>query len=92
MNIFQWVMIGVAAFLVAPVVWNGLISLLPKREDQRLPLSVLNKKPCQGLVDVVQKWDDLKKCCEHQNMTKAAEELQKIFPLFAQTNGGNKKL
>jgi hypothetical protein len=84
MNTFQWIMIGVAAVIVAPVIWKKLVSLIPEREEiiNPKPLPQPKDEKCDGLVAVVERWDNLKQCCANQGMTKAVEELQKIFPLF----------
>jgi|SRR6056300_694793 hypothetical protein len=93
MNMFQWIMLGAAAFLVAPMVFDklkGFISI--EIDDQDANPSVPTPPPvspvpdhvdsCGGLVDVVECWEHLCNCCESQGMKDAARELKKVFPLF----------
>ena len=82
-------MIGIAVLLVAPVVWRKLAWLVPNRSETVRPQS--SDEGCDGLVSVVERWDALKQCCVQQGMTKAVEELQKIFPLFVEIDGGEKE-
>lgn len=90
MNTFQWVMIGLAAVLVAPVLWKnvkGFIPDLTRKPDLPLPLPPNNKVDDPDLVDVVECWEHLIECCEANGMTEAAAEIYKVFPLFAQKRG-----
>ena len=84
MNTFQWVMIGLAAFLVAPVVWKQVKGFIPERKPTPVPppMPVDNPADCD-LVDVVECWEHLIACCEANGMTEAADEIYKVFPLFA---------
>ena len=62
MNIFQWVMIGLAAVLAVPVLFDRLDDWV----NSRTPV-----KPEPGesdsLVDVIDCWERLKELCEEHN-------------------------
>jgi len=87
MNTFQWVMIGLAAFLVAPVLWSKVKVFIPERKPIDLPPPLpppLPNDPSDcDLVDVVECWEHLIDCCNANGMTEAADEIYKVFPLFA---------
>lgn len=88
MNTFQWVMIGLAAVLVAPILWDKVKALIPERKPIELPPPVLPPRPVDNaadcdLVDVVECWEHLIECCKANGMTQAADEIYKVFPLFA---------
>lgn len=85
MNLFQWVMLGLAAILVAPM-FIEKVKVSISTEDTlnpMLPPAPEHVDTCGGLVDVVECWEHLCDCCEAQGMKDAARELKKIFPLFA---------
>ena len=58
MNTFQWVMIGLAAVLVAPVLWKQVKALIPERKPIELPppapQPTLSDHDHTDLVDVVE--------------------------------------
>lgn len=87
MNTFQWVMLGAAAFLVAPMVFEKFKGFVPSAPTPPpvppVPPAPEHVDSCDGLVDVVECWEHLCDCCEAQGMNDAARELKKIFPLFA---------
>tara|TARA_B100002019_G_scaffold291335_1_gene311209 strand:+ start:2022 stop:2309 length:288 start_codon:yes stop_codon:yes gene_type:complete len=85
MNVFQWVMLGAAAVLVAPMLFQKAKGLIPSTPEPPVPPPAPedHDDTCGGLVDVVECWEHLVECCEHQGMNDAARELKKIFPLFA---------
>lgn len=80
MNIFQWVMIGLAAVLAVPVLFNRLDDWLNSRTPEK-------PKPEEGdsLVDVIDCWERLKELCEEHNLDEAKQEVHKVFPLFAKS-------
>lgn len=80
MNIFQWVMIGLAAVLAVPVLFNRLDDWLNSRTPQK-------SKPeeSDSLVDVIDCWERLKELCEEHNLDEAKQEVHKVFPLFAKS-------
>lgn len=83
MNTFQWVMLGAAAFLVVPMVFGKFKEFIPSTPiPPPVPPEPNRVDSCNGLVDVVECWENLCNCCEAQGMKNAARELQKIFPLF----------
>jgi len=89
LNGFQAIMIGLAAVLVAPVVWGKVKGVFASRPVE-LPPSVINDTPKltgDGLVDVVEVWEHLIECCDEQGLTEAADEIYKVFPLFANKRG-----
>lgn len=88
MNLFQWLMLGIAAVLVAPMIIEKVKRFVPSDPvpPPTPPLPPSTPKhvdTCDGLVDVVECWEHLCDCCESQGMKDAARELKKIFPLFA---------
>ena len=87
MNTFQWVMIGLAVILVAPVLWRQIKALIPERKPIELPppipQAVLPDHEHTDLVDVVECWEHLIACCKANGMKEAADEIYKVFPLFA---------
>jgi len=87
MNLFQWVMLGLAAILVAPMVFEKFKGFVPSVPTPPpvppVPPAPEHVDSCDGLVDVVECWEHLRDCCEAQGMKDAARELKKIFPLFA---------
>lgn len=86
MNTFQWVMIGLAAVLVAPVLWKQLKTLIPERKPIELPPPIPQSNldhDHTDLVDVVECWQHLIECCKANGMNEAADEIYKVFPLFA---------
>lgn len=87
MNTFQWIILGAAAILVAPIIFEkvkGFISSNPVPPlAPPLPPTPEHVDTCDGLVDIVECWEHLVDCCEGQGMKDAARELKKIFPLFA---------
>lgn len=81
MNTFQWIMVALAGIVALPMVWRRITSVI---NFETTPSSTKkNLDDCQGLVDVVEKWEDLMNCCEEQRLTEASTQLTKIFPLFA---------
>tara|TARA_B100002019_G_scaffold149414_1_gene128579 strand:+ start:4706 stop:4960 length:255 start_codon:yes stop_codon:yes gene_type:complete len=80
MSIFQWVMIGLAAVLAVPVLFNRLDDWLNSRTPEK-------PKPEGGdsLVDVIDCWERLKELCEKHNLDEAKQEVHKVFPLFAKS-------
>lgn len=90
MNTFQWIMIGIAAVLVVPIIWKKITSSIIS-EPEEIVGPRISDEQCEGLVSVVKRWDALKQCCVRQGMTKAVEELQKIFPLFVETDEREKE-
>lgn len=87
---FQWVMLGLAGVLVAPMVWNKVKGLIPERKPVPVPppvpppVVIPHDDPVDcDLVDVVECWEHLIACCEANGMTEAANEIYKVFPLFA---------
>lgn len=80
MNIFQWVMIGLAAVLAVPVLFNRLDDWLNSRTPEK-------SKPeeSDSLVDVIDCWERLKELCEEHNLDEAKQEVHKVFPLFAKS-------
>ncbi len=92
MNVFQWVMLGLAAILVAPMIIEkvkGAVS--PDPTPPPAPPTPEHIDTCDGLVDVVECWEHLVDCCEGQGMKDAARELKKIFPLFAIQEGDDER-
>jgi hypothetical protein len=87
MNTFQWVMIGFAVLLVAPILLNKVKALIPERKPIELPPPVpqpnLLDHDHTDLVDVVECWQHLIECCKVNGMKEAADEIYKVFPLFA---------
>lgn len=88
MNLFQWVMLGLAAILVAPMIIEKVKGFVPSNPvpppvPPLPPPAPEHVDTCDGLVDVVECWEHLCDCCEAQGMKDAARELKKIFPLFA---------
>lgn len=86
MNTFQWVMIGLAVFLVAPVIWKQLKNIIPERKPIELPpppLQINEDHQHTDLIDVVECWQHLIDCCKANGMNEAADEIYKVFPLFA---------
>lgn len=88
MNLFQWLMLGIAAVLVAPMIIEKVKEFVPSDSVPTPTPPVPPSTPkhvdtCDGLVDVVECWEHLCDCCESQGMKDAARELKKIFPLFA---------
>jgi hypothetical protein len=79
MNTFQWIMVALAGIVALPMVWRRITSVV---NFETTPSST-KKNYCQGLVDVVERWEGLKKCCDEQGLTEASTQLTKIFPLFA---------
>jgi len=88
---FQLGVIGFAIFLVAPILWRQAKSLIPKVKTIELPPPVpqivLPEHNHTDLVDVVECWQHLIECCEANGMTEAADEIYKVFPLFANKRG-----
>lgn len=87
MNLFQWVMLGLAAILVAPMIIEKVKGFVPSNPvpppvPPLPPPAPEHVDTCDGLVDVVECWEHLCDCCEAQGMKDAARELKKIFPLF----------
>ena len=85
MTMFQWVMIGLAGILVAPIFWEKAKGFIPQSKQPEPvpePPEQDTEDACNGLVDVVECWDHLLECCESQDMHDASRELRKIFPLF----------
>lgn len=82
MNTFQYIMIGLAAFLAVPVLINKLYAWTSSGATVEPP-------PVEGdsLVDVIDCWENLKKLCEKHQLDEAKEEIHKVFPLFAKTKG-----
>ena len=69
--------------------WDALGAELKEYLNQtatQTPQATSDQPFSEGLV-----WDALKQCCARQGMTKAAEELQKIFPLFVETDEREKE-
>lgn len=92
MNLFQWVMLGFAAILVAPMVIEKVKGLVPSTPEPPVPPPAPedhDHDTCGGLVDVVECWQHLVDCCEGQGMKDAARELKKVFPLFAIQEGND---
>jgi len=86
MSMFQWVMIGLAVMLVAPVLWDKVKGLIPERKPIELPpspQSSLSNNDHTDLIDVVECWEHLIECCKANGMKEAADEIYKVFPLFA---------
>lgn len=88
MNTFQWIMIGLAAVLVAPVLWKQAKDFIPKRKPVEVtptpnPVIPQVDSPDCDLVDVVECWEHLIECCKANEMTEAVDEIYKVFPLFA---------
>ena len=82
MNIFQWVMIGLAAVLAVPVLFNRLDDWV----NSRTPAKPETKpEESDSLVDVIDCWERLKELCEEHNLNEAKEEVHKVFPLFAKS-------
>lgn len=87
MNLFQWVMLGLAAILVAPMIIEKMKGFVPSNPvppptPPLPPPAPEHVDTCDGLVHVVECWEYLCDCCEAQGMKDAARELKKIFPLF----------
>lgn len=80
MNTFQYIMIGLAAFLAAPVLINKLYAWTSSGATVEPP-PVEN----DSLVDVIDCWENLKRLCEKYQLNEAREEIHKVFPLFAKT-------
>ena len=80
LTIFQWAMITLAALIVSPMVWDKFKSWTSKPEVESPP-----KHDCESLIDVIKCWEHLKSCCEAKGLTEAAEEVHKVFPLFAKS-------
>lgn len=86
MNTFQWVMIGLAVLLVAPVIWKQLRNIIPERKPIELPPpapQITEDHQHTDLIDVVECWQHLIDCCKANGMNEAADEIYKVFPLFA---------
>jgi hypothetical protein len=78
MNTFQYIMVGLAAFLAVPVLINKLYIWTGGRAKVEPP-------PVEGesLVDVIDCWERLQKLCDKHGLKEAKEEVHKVFPLFA---------
>ncbi len=80
MNIFQWVMIGLAAVLAVPVLFNRFDDWV----NSRTPVKP-EPEESDSLVDVIDCWERLKELCEEHNLNEAKQEVHKVFPLFAKS-------
>lgn len=82
LNGFQAVMIGFAVVLVAPIAWRKVKGVMPSSPPQPV-LPPVSEHDHTDLVDVVECWEHLIACCEANDMKEAADEIYKVFPLFA---------
>jgi hypothetical protein len=82
MSTAQLIIIGVGVLIALSSI--DLSSLLKKVENTVQPLPAKAKK--NDLIEIVQKWDDLKNVCVANGLTEAEKKLDEIFPMLIKTD------
>lgn len=78
MSTAQLIIVGVGVLIALSSI--DLSSLLKKVESTVQPLPPKTQK--NDLIEIVQKWDDLRTICNANGLTEATKKLDEIFPML----------
>lgn len=78
MSTAQLIIIGVGVLIALSSI--DLSSLIKKIEKKVQPSPLTNPK--NDLIEIVQKWDDLRTICNANGLTEATKKLDEIFPML----------
>jgi len=98
MNTFQIIMLLIAAGLILSTFWGSLVQWIKNMQAVEIPVVVEPNWIDNIAVDIVKKktelmmivvsWENLKDRCEDAGLDQAVEELNLIWPLLVDADGG----
>jgi xanthine dehydrogenase iron-sulfur cluster and FAD-binding subunit A len=78
MSTAQLIIIGVGVLIALSSID---LSFLIKKLERKVQPSV-SKEEKNDLIEIVQKWDDLRTICNANGLTEATKKLDEIFPML----------
>ena len=99
MNTFQVIMLLMASGLILSTFWGNLVALVKGMQAVNIPVVVEPNWIDSVAVDIVKKktdlmmivisWENLKERCDNAGLDQAVEELNLIWPLLVEADGGS---